>query len=245
MRKIITVAIFAMIAQLATNAQAPEAEKEVKWTNSGYFELTGRTGVVEKKRHAGGVESVRESPVNRLKLYANYAWAEELGVKSEEEYIAGIDDEHFLSDRTAWYGRAEFESDDIEELRHRITAATGMGYYFIKEETHKLRGRIGVFGRDEDFRIGDDESTVGVELGVFHKYHINQFGIWTTEVVYTPSLEEQRDYRITYESKLELPFKGLEGFSVEMGVHGEYNNYTPGPTEHYDTYYFIRLKYTW
>ena len=127
-----------------------------------------------------------------------------------------------------------------------MTVATGLSYYFIKEEKHKLRGRLGAFWRDENYKAGlNDNRTVGLEVGIFHQYHVTDVGVWTTEVVYSPSLEEQRDYRITYESKLSLPFENIDGLSMEMGVFGQYNNYTPGPTEHYDTNYFVRLKYEW
>ena len=96
-----------------------------------------------------------------------------------------------------------------------------------------------------DYKRFEDNRTVGIELGLYDQVKLSDWGTWTTEIVYSPSLEEQRDYRITYESKLELPFKSIESFMMEMGVYGQYNNYTPGPLEHYDTNYFIRLKFKW
>ena len=126
-----------------------------------------------------------------------------------------------------------------------LTAATGLGYYFLKEDDHRLRARVGVFYRDEDYKVFEDNRTTGIEWGLYDQMKVSDWGTWTTEIVYSPSFEEERDYRITYESKLELPFKSIEALAMEMGVSGQYNNYTPGPTEHYDTYYFIRFKFTW
>lgn len=244
---IAVIALMVGTAAFAQDSQPKEEAKEISnWKNTAYFELLGRTGIVEKTRHSGGITAERKTKENRLKLYAKYAWAEENGIKSEEEYIAGIDTEYMLTERTAWYGRIEYESDDIELLRYRVTVATGLSYYFIKEEKHTLRGRLGAFWRDEDYKAGvPNNTTVGLEAAVFHELHIDDVGVWTTEIVYNPSLEDERDYRITYTSKLALPFATIDGLSMEMGVFGQYNNYTPGPTEHYDTNYFVRLKYEW
>jgi putative salt-induced outer membrane protein YdiY len=224
--------------------EKPE-KKEVTWSNALFLEITGRTGQIEKKRNAGGITAIRKTEQDRLKLYAHYVWAEDSGVKTEEEYVAGADYEHNLSERTAWYARAEYENDGIEDLNHRITLATGLGYYFLKEERHKLRGRVGIFWRDEDYKGFDDTRNVGLEFGFYDQYHIREWGIWTTEVVYSPSLEDEKDWHVKYESTLALPFKGIEGLSMELGVSGLYKNFTPGPTEHYDTTYFVRLKYGW
>ena len=234
---------------VCTGASYAEEKVETKekstWEHSVFFELVGRTGAVEKHRHSGGITSIRKSSTNRLKLYASYVWARDSGVKTEDEYVAGIDDEYNLSVRTAWYNRVEYEKDAIEELRHRITFSTGIGYYFVKEDAHKLRGRLGAFWRDEDYLTAADNRTGGMELSVYDKLQVDNWCTWTTEIVYGQSFESSRDYRITYESKLELPFERISFFKVEIGVSGQYNNYTPGLAERYTTSYFMRLKFKW
>ena len=96
-------ALIALVLSCATYAQDAPPKEETKevnnWKYSAYFELAGRTGIIEKKRHSGGISALRETKGNRLKMYAKYAWAEENGLKSEEEYIAGIDNEIMLSEQ--------------------------------------------------------------------------------------------------------------------------------------------------
>jgi len=244
--KIYRYILVGLSACILTQAAEQKAKKKPeKWKHSAAFELTGKTGPIEQKRHAGFFTSLRQTKTNRLKMYARYAWAETGEVKSQDEYIVGIDDEINATSHTAAYARFEAEHDDIEMLRLRTTVATGVSYYFVKKDVHKLRGRLGASWREDDYQAAEDTRTTGAEAGIYNEFKNKKIGLWTTEVVYAPSLEEDRIYLIKYQSKLSMPLSNIDGLSTEFGVFGQYNSYTPGPVEHATTSYFARVKFTW
>ena len=193
----------------------------------------------------GRVKAKLEGPKDHLLFYLRGSYAKEDGDKTDDELIGGIDFETRFAERHSWYARIELENDDIEELDLRSTAATGYGYYFFRETDHILRGRAGLMYRHVSYTGGDSESTVGMDLGLYHLYVFGDWGKLITDITYTPSLENFGDYRLFHESAFEIPLARSDIWKLQLGVTNDYNSQpVPGNTG-LDTTYFSRLVLEW
>lgn len=224
---------------LTTPPVDPNATRQ--WKYEVALDLSGKTGNTEKTRFGGSFTATLKSDVDQLKVYGRAATAKEEGEKTEDELIGGMDYEANFTKRQSWYSRIELESDDIEELELRTTAALGYGYYFLREPTHVLRARAGALYRHESYQRGkEDESTPGVDLSLHHLVHIKEWSKLVTDVTYTPSVEDARNYRIYHESALDIPL-AAEQWKLRLGIANEYNSLPAEDKDRLDTSYFARI----
>jgi hypothetical protein len=162
-----------------------------------------------------------------------------------KELVAGIDYEANFTDMNAWYVRGELEYDPIEALELRTTAAVGYARYLIKEEDSLLRARVGLLYRHESYETGLTETKPGIDFGLTHMTHLWDWGKLSTDITFTPSIEDFADYRIFQESKIGIPLNGSKSWSLQMGVSNEYNSLPIGNRDELDTTYFLRLALDW
>ncbi len=215
-----------------------------KWRYEANFDLSGRTGNTDRVSMAGGGKAVLEGPDDRFMLYLRKQYAETEGEKTVDETVAGMDFERRFAKRHSWYTRGEIERDDIELLNLRTTVAAGYGYYFIDEDDHRLRGRLGGFYRHQAWQEQEDDSTYGLDVNVLHMYEFGTRARLNNEITWTPSIEETGEFRLYHESSLEFPLTS-ERMKMAIGVSNEYNSEVSGDTKELDTYYFVRLILTW
>jgi len=215
-----------------------------KWHYEASLDLNGRTGNTERFSSAGGLKALLQGPDDRLLLYARGQRVTDNGDTTSRQVVGGIDYEQIIAGRSSWYTRAEFEYDAVKDLNLRSTAAAGYGYYFLKDPDHELRGRIGLFYRDEDHKVAEDTSTGGLDLGLHHMLKLGDWGRMVNDLTYTPSVEDMNSYRIYHESSLEFPLRN-DRLKVQLGVSNEYVSPSPGDTKPLDTTYFARLVLSW
>ncbi len=235
----------ALVAAWQKGQPDPLEPKRRKWKYAAGFDISGRTGNTERTSVGGRVKAKLEGPKDHLLFYLRGTYAREDGDKTDDEIIGGIDFEAMIDKQQSWYARVELENDDIEELDLRSTAAAGYGYYFFKRSDHVLRGRAGLMYRHESYSIGDDNSTAGLDLGLYHMYKFDDWGKLITDIVYTPSFEDFGDYRVFHESAFEVPLARSDIWKLKFGVTNEYNSDPVADKERLDTTYFSRLVLTW
>lgn len=215
-------------------------KKEWKFVASG--DWSKKTGNTDEQTLGVDFTGILADDIETLKLYMRYYWSETNDVETDDELIGGIDYERRFGERSSWYARGEFEKDDFEGIDLRTTLAAGYGYYFLKEERLKLRGRIGGFSRYESY-IDNTESTdtYGVDLGLRLDYqHKDNWG-WYTDIVASPSVEDISECQATHESALVVPV-GTTDWYIRFGVRHEYNSEAPVGKDNLDTTYFSRLE---
>ena len=97
--------------------------------------------------------------------------------------------------------------------------------------------------RDEDFEIAEDKDTTALDTSLHYK-GIYDWGIWTTDLEYTPSFEEFKDYRAKHETALSFPL-AIKNWSIRLGVTHDYNSQADEAISKIDTKYFTQLMYRW
>ena len=217
-----------------------------KWSYEASFDLNGRTGNSERYSFAGGAKAMLKGPNDSLTFYTRGRRVEDDGNKSADEILGGLDFESKFAKRHSWYVRGEVEQDDIEGLDLRTTVASGYGYYFIQEDNQELRGRVGMLFRHESWKDEslEDNSSAGVDLGLYHMYKSEDDWRLTNEITVEPSLEDVNNLRLYHESKIEFPLKS-ERMKFALGISNEDTSPTPDDVKQLDTYYFARLILSW
>ena len=238
--------ILALWLEGQQNPLLPTLE-ERKWKYEAVLDISGKTGNSERISTAGSFTATLATQKDQLQLYIHGERAKNNKEISVEELIGGIDYENRFSPPHSWYARAELERDLVEGIDLRATAAVGYGYYFINQEWHELRGRIGFQVRQEDFDDDqtDSETIPALDLGLYWRYDLGDWGRWITDISYYPSLEDADNYRATHQSSLEVPLARSDFWKLRVGAENEYNSEPAPDIKRLDTTYFLRLVLSW
>jgi putative salt-induced outer membrane protein YdiY len=174
-------------------------------------------------------------------LYARGTKAEENHQETENETLGGVDFERTFRDRHLWYARGEIEQDDIEGLDLRTTTAGGYGYYFVKEPTQSLRGRVGLQYRHERYDTGLTEDTLAPEFGLRYEAALRTWAKLVSEVTYAPAFDRPSDYRLDHTTAVDIPLAAAKRWALRLGVTNSYNSIAVEDHDKLETLYLARL----
>ena len=214
------------------------------WSARLEIGVLGSTGNTESFNFHGRAEANRVEPDDRLKLYTEGNYATQNGVKSKNEYFAGVRYDKDLDKSWFVYGKGEAEYDEFEQLSYRLTATGGIGYFFIREKTLELKGRVGAGYQHETFFGGATTDRPVAEAGYDFRIDLWEWLRFTNGFTYYPSLlDPAHDYRAIMETAGEVPLVTGGQWKVRAGMRNEYNASPRPGVERLDTTYFLNLVY--
>lgn len=219
------------------------------WTYEAGVDVTGKTGNSEQLGTQVSGRAVLKTPQDTLQFYTAYNRQVSEGVKSADQFKAGVDYQNNFAGRSSWYVRDEGGFDRVKDIELYNVAAAGMGYDFIKEAKHTFTGRVGLSFRYEGYRnpLTPNVSGAGMDFGLFHSYEFSNSRL-VNRLTFVPTFADFSDFRLTHESYYELPLIGSGGsrsWTVRVGVSNDYNSKTGPNVEKLDTMYFTRLVLSW
>ncbi len=218
------------------------APKKKEWQFTASGDWTKKAGNTDEDNFGLQFNGVLSDDIESIRIYLRYVNEYTNNVETDEEIVGGLDYERLVTPRSSWYARAELEKDEFEGIDFRSTIAAGYGYYFMKKENVKLRGRIGLFSRYEAYTDAVENSdTYGTDIGLRWDYKLPEKFSWHTDLVATPSLEDPSKVRFDHESALRLPIGDTDWY-FRIGVRHEYNSEALADKEYLDTTYFSRLE---
>ncbi len=225
---------------LAAKPEKPEAKSS--WGYESIVNIAGKTGNSEKLTSGGGFKAIRTGLHDKLMIYLRGERSRENSSTTVDEIIAGADYESSKkASKHSKYVRVEFETDDIGLIDLRSTAGLGYGYFFRKEDKEVLRGRTGLQIRNEEFKSGDTNSSLGFDLGFYHMKQLKDWGKLISDITYAPI----GDYRIYHESSLSIPLAKSDFWKLKIGISNEYNSLIALGRTRLDTTYFTNLVLSW
>ncbi len=231
---------------IAQKPDEPNEKEERKWGYKANINIAGKSGNSEKFSSGGGIKTTWAGLNDKLLLYLKGKRSRENSTTTVKEIITGIDYESSKkSSNHSKYTRLELETDDIESVALRATGALGYGYFFIKSDKQVLRGRTGFQVRNEELDSGDVNTSVGIDLGLYQMKMSKNWGKLTSNLTYTPSLEDSGDYRIYHESALAVPLARSDFWKLRIGISNEYNSLIAKGRKRLDTTYFTNLELSW
>lgn len=233
------------------------------WAFSASVGLTGHKGSSEDMSFSAYLDAVRTTEHTTLKLYASMNKARSEGVKTSEQYIAGLDFEHRPGDRWSWYLRDEMQHNRFNDYKLRNVLGAGAGYYAWNTTTDGrvslLRFRFGLahtytdhYAKKPFSMESVTDSDIALDLGLLFHYDFVCGISWNTEITYTPLIDDLEKGTIVHETKwsylmkeLGLVSDKLSDVSLEAGVRNEYQTQPEPGTQHTDTTWYLRLSKSW
>jgi hypothetical protein len=215
------------------------------WSYEAAVDVTGKSGNSSQLGTAGAFRATLKAPTDTLQLYTGYDRQVQDGVKSADQFRAGIDYANNFSGKYSWYLRDEGGFDRIKDIDFYNTAAGGLGYDFVKEAKALVTGRAGVSYRTENYGnpAHEDLSSMGLDLGLNVEWEFTNSKL-VDRLAFTPAFEDFSNYRFLNEFFYELPLAD-PAWKLRLGVANDYNS-KPGPgVESMDTTYFTRLVLSW
>lgn len=216
-----------------------------KWAYELGLDVTGKTGNSEQLGTAVSARATLKGLQDTLQFYTAYNRQESDGVKSADQFKAGIDYANNFSGRTSWYVRDEGGFDRIKDIELYNVAAAGFGYDVVKSARQTLTTRAGISFRYEGYEspLATDVRSAGLDLGLAHRLQLSA-SVLTNTLSFVPAFDDFGNYRAVHESAFEMPITASL-WKLRIGVSNDFNS-EPGPgVDRLDTTYFTRLILNW
>ena len=244
------------------------AALERGWAYEAAVDVAGKTGNKEQLATGFSFRATLAGAQDTLQFYSAYDRQVSDGVKSADQFKAGVDYANNFSGRKSWYVRDEGGFDRVKYIELYNVAAVGMGYDFIKEPKQTITGRAGVSFRYESYKANPTElarllrppstlnidtarrlatkesvKSAGLDFGLAHRLQLDN-AVINNRLSYVPSFDDFANFVVTHESSLELPLLSTQ-WKLRLGVANDYNAKPGKGVERLDTTYFTRLVLNW
>ncbi len=218
---------------------------ERHWSYEASFDLTGKTGNSEQIGTTAAFRATLKTPEDNLQFYTRYDRQVSDGVKSADQFQAGVDYTDNFSGKISWYAREEAGFDRVKDIKLYDVAGLGAGYDFIKKPKHLLTARFGLSFRYDNYYNPQtaDVDSAGLDFGLNHEYEFGRSKL-VTRIAYVPSFNDFSNYTFTHESFYEIPLAD-PSWKLRLGVTNDYNSMPGKGVERLDTTYFTRLVLDW
>jgi len=180
---------------LSTPASAQEDTADKAWSGRVNFGGLLTDGNTQKKAVSfDGFAQARDEN-NRYKAGGEIYYAEDEGIETEDEYMAYIEYDRFLSEKLFTGARASYEVDDIADLDSRIKVGPYVGYQYFESDPLNLSTRLGIDFIADEFENGDSEESAAISWGLDYDQK------FLTDVI-----------QVFYKHDLSVPLDDTEGF---------------------------------
>ncbi|MFC1494746.1 YdiY family protein [Thermodesulfobacteriota bacterium] len=149
---------FALADVKAINPEPPAQEPAVKIKSRLNLGITSSRGNTEKDTQHFGGEFVARTDKNRYTAGGELNKSEDSGNRTENNSLAYLKYDHFLSEKWFLYSNAQFEKDEFKELDLRSLIGIGSGYQFIESPITNLSLETGLNYVNEDYETALDKS---------------------------------------------------------------------------------------
>ena len=215
------------------------------WAYEVGLDVTGKTGNSEQLGTAVSARATLQSAQDTLQFYTALNRQESDGVKSADQFKAGVDYANNFSGKKSWYVRDEGGFDRIKDIDLYNVAAAGLGYDLLKSASQTLTGRVGLSFRYEGYGspLVEDTRSAGLDVGFAHRIQFDR-AILTTNLSYIPAFDDFANYVAYHESFFEMPISASL-WKLRIGVSNDYQSETGPGVDNLDTTYFTRLILSW
>jgi hypothetical protein len=215
------------------------------WAYEAGVDITGKTGNSEQLGTQVSARATLKAPTDTLQFYTAYNRQVSEGIKSADQFKAGIDYQNNFAGKKSWYVRDEGGFDRVKDIDLYNVAAFGLGYDVIKEPKRVLTLRGGISYRYEGYGnpATEDVNGAGLDLGLNHEWELANSRI-VNRISFVPTFEDFGNFRLTHESFYEIPLLS-PAWKLRLGLSNDYNSEPGLGIEKLDTSYFTRLVLSW
>jgi putative salt-induced outer membrane protein YdiY len=215
------------------------------WAYEAALDITGKSGNKSQLGTAASVRATLKTVQDTLQLYTAYDRQVADGVKSADQFKAGIDYQNNFKGKTSWYVRDEGGFDRIKDIQLYNVAAFGLGFDIFQEPKHTLTVRAGLSYRYEGYKnpATKDVNSAGLDFGLQHELTFDNSKL-VNRLSFVPAFDDFSNYRASHESYFEIPMT-TPAWKLRLGLSNEYNSKPGKGVDKLDTTYFTRLVLNW
>jgi putative salt-induced outer membrane protein YdiY len=230
----------------AAGGKDPEiAALERHWSYEASVDVEGTSGNKDQLGTSAGFRAKLVGPEDVLQFYTGYNRQVTSGVKSADQFKAGVDYASNISPDSSWFVRDEGGYDRIMDIRFYDTAAAGVGYSILNSKEDVLTGRIGLGYRYDGY---EDPKNPTINSAAADFELSNDLKLSTSELVThltaVPTLSDFSNYIVTQDTFYQIPLTN-PAWKLRLGVSNEYNSVPSAGFKKLDTTYYTRLILDW
>jgi putative salt-induced outer membrane protein YdiY len=198
------------------------------------FSLT--SGNSDTRTFTGGFKGTRETPKNKLSVYANALQVRNsstgtLKITAQSvwwgaRYDADINRKWFT------FGSGDFEYNKPQKLDIRTVLGGGLGYHIVKAEGKALNVTVGATNNYENFSTGLTRNSAELLLGQDMRIRINNRARVSNRFNVYPNLSNRGTVRALFDASLQTDLNSWLGWHLTVG--NRYNSRPVSATEKND-----------
>lgn len=225
--------------------QAKFEADQRRTTDRGFF--TGWSGTVDAgfsltagnadtRTFTGGLKGTRETPKNKLSVYANALQVRNVSTGTLRitaqsvwwgaRYDADINRKWFA------FGSGDFEYNKPQKLDIRTVLGGGVGYHIIRDEGRTLNVTIGATNNYENFSTGLTRNSAELLLGQDMRIRINNRARISNRFNLYPNISDIGTVRALFDASLQTDLNSWLGMHLTIG--NRYNSRPVTATEKND-----------
>lgn len=223
-------------------AELREELAQDPWSGRLTFGLSGSSGNSSSRSLNARAEALRRTNGDRLSLSLRVQRQQDDGEETENETVGRARLERDFTRRFFLFGETEVEKDEFEDIDLRFRATLGPGYFFIREDDHELKGRLGFGYEHEAFESGGSESSMVMTFGYDYLLVLREWFRFTHELTLIPSVDDQPTENFRVDSLLGAEFPLSESLWRLRAEYGHQYDNAPEPgVDELDTTYLLSI----
>lgn len=202
-------------------AEAPKPPPPI-WSGGVEFGFNGAEGNSQlfKTRFAANAKYDTPEHVWTGNLTYNYTTA--MGALTENRLLTGSRYErNFVGTPWLAFVSGTLEYDEFRAFPILLTAHTGVGYYFLKDDYTFLKGRAG-FGGSQTINGPDDTFNPEALLGLDYERKFSAKNKFVASATYYPGLDDIGQYRIEANAAVEMMLSDEYNLALKLGINDRY-----------------------
>ncbi len=217
----------------------------MKWSHSLGFDFMGSSGNTDDFGLGLRADSTYGNKFREYDLYLAYNNSSKKDVTVVDETKFGVEYDSKFYERLAWYAKTDLENDRLEKIDLRATAAVGLKYFWIKNNSYDLSARSGIAFRLEEYQSSTNStlSEPALDFGLEYSHKIKDFISLESDLTYVPSVNDFTDFLLSNDFALVVPLDKEDNWNLRSGINGTYNSTPVQGKDELDLKYYIRLVY--
>jgi len=121
--------------------------------------------------------------------------SETSGVETARALVAWLRQGRTLTPKLDVFGRVEYLADEFAGIDNRFTVEGGLGYKFVDNPVHFLRGDVGLGYANESRLVGEDLSSALLNLAGLYRWKFGENATVENGSLYSLSFDDADDWR--------------------------------------------------
>jgi putative salt-induced outer membrane protein YdiY len=216
--------------------------EEALWKSEVEIGINGSTGNSESVSIHLGYSGSYKDENHGWKWATAYDKARNNGSISRKQFFADLLKDWYWNS-SPWFAftQGRYDWDEFKDWDYRLSASTGVGYEFVKNDAWYVVGRFGL-GGNKTYGDEDEVFTREATLELDSAWKISERESVDFKTTFYPSLDERGEYRniSSFNWKMSM-FEQRGKLAMKIGLINDYDSQPEADTEHSDFKYHLSL----